>query len=296
MSHHFEYDTIEDKHPNTDFVKADEILDPDGDLVPVKGFVELQTNVIIKLHRLQDHIEPAIHESRELNRAPINPAYTQGSDDDVDVTTYSSNDKSSLLVKVQQTFNLTKSVKHAYHSDKLYSKILEKPKAHTLFDLKDGLVFTKNLLKWDILCVPHKAFQNGRQVIEIIIDHAHSIIGHFGQFKTTQYIRRYFWWMSMAQDIEAFCMLCGACAAAKDANSKPKGLLHGLPIPDRPWQTIGVDFIGPLPQLNNFDYLLVVIGQLTSQVHLVPTTRMITAKGVVWLILKEFVRLHGILS
>ena len=63
----------------------------------------------------------------------------------------------------------------------------------------------------------------------------------------------------MAQDIEAFCTSCSACAAAKDANSKLRGLSHGPPIPDRPWQSIGMDCMGPLPQLNNFDYLLVVI-------------------------------------
>ena len=178
----------------------------------------------------------------------------------ISYTTTSGNDKTSLLIKVEQTFNLTKAVQHTYQKDKLYSKILGNPKALTLFGCKDGLIFTKNLLKWDVLCVPHEAFQNGRQVIEIIIDHAHTIIGHFSQSKTAQYIRRYFQWMSMAQDVEAFCTSCAACAAAKDTNSKLKGLLHGLPIPDRPWQSIGMDVMGPLPQLNNFNYLLVVIN------------------------------------
>ena len=98
----------------------------------------------------------------------------------------------------------------------------------------------------------------------------------------------------MAQDIQVFCISCGACAAAKDANSKPRGLLHSLPILDKPWQSIGMDFSGPLPQSNNFDYLLVIIDRLTSQVHLVPTTTTVTAKGIMWLILKEVVRLHGI--
>ena len=31
-----------------------------------------------------------------------------------------------------------------------------------------------------------------------------------------------------------------------------------------------------------------------SQVHLVPTTMTVTARGIMWLILKEVVRLHGI--
>ena len=55
-----------------------------------------------------------------------------------------------------------------------------------------------------------------------------------------------------------------------------------------------MDFMVPLPQSNNFNYLLVMIDLLMSQVPLVPTTMMVTAKGITWLILKEVVRLHGI--
>ena len=59
----------------------------------------------------------------------------------------SGNNKVSLLVNVEQTFNLTDKIKKAYQTDELYSKILENPKAHTLFRNRDSLVFTKNLLK-----------------------------------------------------------------------------------------------------------------------------------------------------
>ena len=98
----------------------------------------------------------------------------------------------------------------------------------------------------------------------------------------------------MSHDIEAYCKTCGICVTTKDANSKPAGLLHSLLIWDWLWQSIGMDFMGPLPKLNNFNYLLVVIDWLMSQVHLVPTTMTVAARGVVWLILKEVVRLHGI--
>ena len=57
---------------------------------------------------------------------------------------------------------------------------------------------------------------------------------------------------------------------------------------------MGMDFLGPLPKSNNFDYLLVIIDQLMSQVHLVPTTTTVTAKGIAWIVLKEVMRLHGI--
>ena len=98
----------------------------------------------------------------------------------------------------------------------------------------------------------------------------------------------------MGQDIEIFCMSCGTCVTSKYTNSKPRGLLHSLPIPDRPCQSIGVDFLGPLPKLNNFEYLLVIIDQLTSQVYLVPTMTTITTKGIAWILLKEVMRLHGL--
>ena len=52
--------------------------------------------------------------------------------------------------------------------------------------------------------------------------------------------------------------------------------------------------MGPLRLLNNFHYLLVNIDQLTLQVHLVPTMTTIITKGVMWVILKEVVRLQGI--
>ena len=95
----------------------------------------------------------------------------------------------------------------------------------------------------------------------------------------------------MSHDIESYCKTCGICMTCKDANSKSTGLLHSLPIPDQPLQSIGLDFMGPLPKSNDFDYLLVIIDQLTSQVHLVPTTMLVTARGVMWLILKEVMML-----
>ena len=84
----------------------------------------------------------------------------------------------------------------------------------------------------------------------------------------------------MSHDIESYCKMHGICTTSKDENSKLTGLPHSPPIPDRPWQSIGLDFMGPLPKSNNFDYSLVVIDRLTSQVHLVPTTMTVTAKGV----------------
>ena len=36
LSRYYEYDTFEDEYPNSEFVKPDEILNPDGDLAPIQ--------------------------------------------------------------------------------------------------------------------------------------------------------------------------------------------------------------------------------------------------------------------
>ena len=48
--------------------------------------------------------------------------------------------------------------------------------------------------------------------------------------------------------------------------------------------------------MNPFNYLLVVICQLTSLVHLTPTVTTARAMDITWVYLKEIVRLHGLLD
>jgi hypothetical protein len=82
----------------------------------------------------------------------------------------------------------------------------------------------------------------------------------------------------MATEIELFCNSCTHCQLARADNRRPSGLLHTLPVPERPWQSVGIDFVGPLPKSNNYNYLLAVIDRLTSQTHLVPMTINVTAR------------------
>ena len=73
-------------------------------------------------------------------------------------------------------------------------KILAHPDAHSNFGIWGGLIWIKNQLKCDVVCVPRNAFKRGRRLIEIIIDHTHQIIGHYGQWKMVNYIWHLYWW------------------------------------------------------------------------------------------------------
>ena len=41
LSCYYEYDTIEDEYPNSEFIKVDKILDQDRDLAPIQQFIEI---------------------------------------------------------------------------------------------------------------------------------------------------------------------------------------------------------------------------------------------------------------
>ena len=79
-------------------------------------------------------------------------------------------------------------VKNAYHKDMICAKIIMQPEAYPRFGIREGLIWTKNQLKHDVICILWDTFQRGRRLIEIIIDHVHQTIGHSGQWKTSNYI------------------------------------------------------------------------------------------------------------
>ena len=151
LSRYYEYDTIEDEYLNSEFVEADEILDPDGDLAPIQQFVEIWNNVIRILQRLQERTPTARLESQMLNETFNNiPVEQETTDEDTIVYTAGSNRK-PLLALIEKEFNLNQIIWKFYQQDKMYSKILENPKAHTKFGIKEGLILTKNNLSRDVI-------------------------------------------------------------------------------------------------------------------------------------------------
>jgi len=91
-------------------------------------------------------------------------------------------------------------------------------------------------------------------------------------------------------DTEKVCKLCEICTQAKGEYQKPAGKLHPLQIATRPWELIGMDFIGPFPEVNGYNYLWVVICRMTSVVHLVPVNMKTTASqlSTIYILLEIF--------
>ncbi|MGH9619265.1 MAG: RNase H-like domain-containing protein [Bryobacteraceae bacterium] len=121
--------------------------------------------------------------------------------------------------------------------------------------------------------------------------------GHLGERKTLRKLQADCYWPGMKADVEDYVHGCVTCARIKPTQQMPAGLLRPLPIPHRPWEVIGIDFVGPLPKTaDHHDFILSVKDQLTKQVHFIPTTVNVTAKGTVKLLLEHVIKLHGLPS
>ena len=84
----------------------------------------------------------------------------------------------------------------------------------------------------------------------------------------------------------------------KPSNHASYGLLQSLPVPIRPWELIGIDFMGPLLESKNrhgkFDMITVVINHLTCMVHILPSRSDYKAKDVTELVYENIYKLHSL--
>ena len=84
-----------------------------------------------------------------FNKVPLEQEHK---DDDI-ITYMSANNGKLLLMIIEKEFDLNKIIMKFYWQDKIYSKILENPNAHMRFGIKQGLIFTKNNLSRDVICI-----------------------------------------------------------------------------------------------------------------------------------------------
>ena len=82
-----------------------------------------------------------------------------------------------------------------------------------------------------------------------ILDRIHE--GHQGITKCRERAKQSVWWPGMSKQIQDMIECCRVCNEHKKNSREP---LIPTPFPDRPWQTIGLDFF----KLKSVDYLIVV--------------------------------------
>lgn len=268
--------------------KAAEMLESP---TPVRTVTNPSKNIA---HRVKSRSMPKDTASPAVTTEGGNTAITMEDDD----AATSEPSEGTLLNIVSQTqgINLLAELRGKFELDPAFKSIMERPKDFRNFVVEEQLVYLKEAEK-KVLCIP-KVMIQGRSAREIVISEAHSMLAHLGASKTVDYLRDHAWWRDMVSDVRAFCETCHTCKSSKPSNQKPYGLLNPLSVPSYPWESIGMDFVGPLPESGNrdglFDSITVVICLLTSMVHLVPSRTNYNASQLAELMFEHVYKLHGL--
>jgi hypothetical protein len=106
--------------------------------------------------------------------------------------------------------------------------------------------------------------------------HDFHVIGHPGRDSIFAILRRFFHWPSIFQMVKRFCRNCDVCGRSHLWRKRRKGFLKPLPVPDRFYSELSIDFITDLPakREENPRFLMVITDRLLKSCTLKAITFM----------------------
>jgi hypothetical protein len=151
--------------------------------------------------------------------------------------------------------------------------------------IQDGLLFRGNQL-----CIPKCSMRENLMKEK----HSGGLVGHFSHDKTFSKLNGSYFWPGMRIDVKKFVDRCRICQHTKRKRQNT-GLYQPLPIPERPWDAMSMDFILGLPRTQRgYDSIFVVVDRFSKMAHFIPFQKTNDTTHIVNLFFKEVVRLHNL--
>jgi transposase InsO family protein len=209
---------------------------------------------------------------------------------------YAHDDK-ELEVSFFKEHHLRQSTINPYEADKLIDQLRRLQKQdenlqHRLKAQEDHITTQEDVILYDGRIVVPNNDQIRLQILQS--RHDHPTAGHPGVTKTLQLVRRDFHWKGIRRYVDNYVKGCMTCSRSKTPRHKKYGTLLPLPIPERPWSSISMDFIEKLPESDGYDSILVVVDRLTKMAIFIPTDTTITAQELADLFVRHIFSKHGI--
>jgi hypothetical protein len=146
------------------------------------------------------------------------------------------------------------------------------------------------LLRGNQLCIPRCSKRNNL----LKEKHSGGLARHFGHDKMFAQLSSSYYWLGMRIDVINLVNRCRIYQHAKGKIQNTR-LYQPLPIPERPWDAISMDFMLGLPRTQRgFDSIFVVVDRFSKMAHFIPCQKTSDATHVANLFFREVVRLHGL--
>ena len=119
--------------------------------------------------------------------------------------------------------------------------------------------------------------------------------GHHGGGIMTKWLRERVHWAGMDAEVARYVAGCEQCQRNKPDNRGKQGMPLAIETPERAWDTLCMDFIGPLPRTAaGYDAVMVVIDKLTRYVYYLALKTTSTAQEVYGLLERHVLGERGI--
>jgi hypothetical protein len=141
-----------------------------------------------------------------------------------------------------------------------------KHKFRDRYSLKEGLLFWHDNHSAR-LCVPQK-------MRSVLLRECHdtAIMGHMGVDRTYNTLCKEYYWPHMHRDVHTYVNSCTTCQQNKASNEAAAGLARPLPVPDKPHDVWGLDFIIMPPNKDGKNCVAVFVCHKSKKVHAVAAT------------------------
>ena len=188
----------------------------------------------------------------------------------------------------QSMEDLLLQLRKAYDNDDVLQRIIQAKKRkdrripiQLIREHRIRLDLSDCMLKEGLLYVDGRIYvpKDDKLIAQIIKDnHDNPVAGHGGKASTFERIARYWYWPGMTNTVTKFVNACHICQATKPSREGRHGLLKPLPIPDRYWNDISVDFITALPESHRYgriyQHIMVVVDRLSKKKKFIALTNM----------------------
>ena len=103
-----------------------------------------------------------------------------------------------------------------------------------------------------------------------------------------------YFWLGMTKDVERHVQRCQFCLRGNGTTTNASIYLS-LPMPDKPWECISMDFVLGLPPIQRMNNsIIVAVDRFSKMAHFIHCKKILDASNVAVLFFKEVYKLHGV--